>query len=172
MKYHNHWSCEEENNLEKFIMQESKTLVDFFYINILLGNTKWRKTSKFFKKMSDIIKRSPAQCKSKFQKSEEYIYINLLGISKLDYFLYSNLRSNLFNKDRDEEQKDDCSKNKTTDENKRIQTRSKIYFKSEKDTKLEMLKRRLIIAQIINTKEFKINLPKPLESKNKYQEIF
>lgn len=157
MKYHNFWSCQEENNMEKFILQNSSTLIDWFYINILLGNTKWRKTSKFFKNMSDLVKRSPSQCKSKFQKTEDYIYINLLGLPKLDYNIYSQLRTNMFQSD-----------NQTKliiQEEKRQSKRQKRNFKNKNEENQELFERRLQIANEIRQKKIEINLPESLESK-------
>ena len=86
------WSPRELDLLESYIKEKTDCLKNNIYQNILIGKLQYRKNPRFFIKMSQTIGRSPEQCKSKFQKYEEKIYLIHLGVPKKHYEVFLHLR--------------------------------------------------------------------------------
>lgn len=87
------WSDDEVSLLKEFIIEQKSDLIKNFYMNILSGDFGYRKMSKFFPEMSKKIGRNPDQCKSKFQKFEEKIYIDYLNINPNHFKVFIYLRT-------------------------------------------------------------------------------
>lgn len=88
------WSKFDVKRLEIFIKSKAKTLIPYFYRNIMEGPTRVRKYSGFYDEMARFLNRTSKQCKSKFQKFEEQIYTKYLGIPRKDFDLFKWVRSN------------------------------------------------------------------------------
>ena len=86
------WTQKNIENLIKFIKLKEAILIRNFYKNITEGSHRTRKPTGFFLEMSKYTKKSPQQCKSKFQKLEKKIYTNYLQIPTMHYYLYTSLR--------------------------------------------------------------------------------
>jgi hypothetical protein len=82
------WNEKELNELRKYILLKGDELKLAFYQNIIEGKIIYKKCSKFFIEMSKKIKRSSNQCKSKFQKMEREIYLEILQVPEEYYLLY------------------------------------------------------------------------------------
>lgn len=86
------WTAGELEKLKKYILSKSSQLRLYFYQNIIEGEIKFKKCSRFFIEMSELMKRTANQCKSKFQKMEKSIYTDLMGVSAEHYRLYQRIR--------------------------------------------------------------------------------
>ena len=87
------WTKKEVGLLENYAISQAEHLVFKFYENIISGSMEYRKNKGFFRELSKIIGKSSAQCKSKFQKIEEQIYLDLLHIPEDHYDLYLYIRN-------------------------------------------------------------------------------
>ena len=82
------WKPQELAEFRKFILGKRDDLKLAFYLNLIEGHITHKKSPKFFIEMSQGIRRSANQCKSKFQKMEKKIYLEILGIPPEHYLLY------------------------------------------------------------------------------------
>jgi hypothetical protein len=89
-----YWSKSEVLKLKEFIKSKAASLIPYFYENIMKGTIKVRKYSGFYEEMAKFLKRTPKQCKSKFQKFEEQIYTKYLSLPQKDYELLKWIRKN------------------------------------------------------------------------------
>ena len=87
------WTDKEIENLKNYSIQKKDELLSNLYRNIIAGIIRFRKTPRFFKEMSLLVGRSSEQCKSKFQKLEEEIYLSALEIPEHHYRVFTWLRS-------------------------------------------------------------------------------
>lgn len=86
------WNFVELELLKKYIQSKSDELKLAFYQNIIEGQILYKKSPRFYIEMSEPIKRSPPQCKSKFQKMEHFVYTDMLSLDKDHYFLYKCIK--------------------------------------------------------------------------------
>lgn len=87
------WTPREKERFRDYLLEHKQELVSILYQNIFSASLNYRKKDFFFKKMSKAVKRISAQCKSKFQKQENMIFIKLLGVPEIHYSYFEYLRS-------------------------------------------------------------------------------
>ena len=109
------WSQREKEIFSEIVLNNKKMLIENFYSIILKGAHTVRKRNGFFKQMKKQLKRDSTLCKSKFQKDEKKIYVNLLKVPENHYELFSFLRrkkkTNKKKKHRDSERMYQLQKN-------------------------------------------------------------
>lgn len=82
------WRTEEVEQIREYAKQNKLELIENLVINIIAGYRKFRKSRNFFNDLSALLERPPSICKSKFQKIEEIVYLEELGISRDVYDTY------------------------------------------------------------------------------------
>lgn len=87
------WTDKENTRLNEFLVDHKEELISTLYKNIYSAVLLHRKRDFFFKEMSKKVKRSPSQCKSKFQKQEEKIYVKDFNVPDKHYDYFSFLRT-------------------------------------------------------------------------------
>lgn len=86
------WTTKDIVILEKYVATNSLQLVSNFYKNILVGYIRFGKPYEFFTKLSQKLGKSKAQCKTKFYKMENELYVEVLTVAPLDFCLFVNIR--------------------------------------------------------------------------------
>lgn len=100
------WTDLEVSRLKRFVKESKIDILNQFYRNLVDGYCSQRRKKGFFENMSQFVKRPSTDCKSKFQKMEEKLYLRTLEIPKNHFLAFKN-------------------KNKT----KQIQKSKNIFFK-------------------------------------------
>lgn len=106
-----YWKSEDVRKIKAFVQSQAKVLVPVFYHNILLGEIKIRKPKGFFKQMGEFLGRSGRQCKSKFQKLEERIYVEFLKVPEEDFSVFCWIRKGQSKAGKDKQSTEDSSEN-------------------------------------------------------------
>jgi hypothetical protein len=86
------WRAWEEDRLRSFLLSRKKNLIVNLYKNILAGELRYRREDRFFIDMSQIVGRTPEQCKSKMQKFEKNAYTEFLKVPESHYDMFQWLR--------------------------------------------------------------------------------
>ena len=86
------WKTWEEDRLKSFLLSRKKNLIINLYKNILAGELRYRREDRFFIDMSEIVGRTPEQCKSKMQKYEKNAYTEFLKVPESHYDMFQWLR--------------------------------------------------------------------------------
>ena len=82
------WKTEESTRLDKFVLANRLEIKANFYKNLFCQNTTLRRRNTFFSDMGKFVGISPDLCKSKFQKLEEFYFLDVLLIPKEHYSIY------------------------------------------------------------------------------------
>jgi len=86
------WRAWEEDRLKSFLLSRKKNLIVNLYKNILAGELRYRREDRFFIDMSEMVGRTPEQCKSKMQKFEKNAYTEFLKVPESHYDMFQWLR--------------------------------------------------------------------------------
>lgn len=87
------WTKAQTQILRQYVTNHKVHLRSKFYQNIAAGRIRYRKAKGFFVNMGVKVGKSFEKCKSKFQKMESEIYLELLDIPKQHLELYNYLRT-------------------------------------------------------------------------------
>ena len=89
------WTPADVDRLRRYSKSRSAHLTTSMYQNILAGDMKYPRQKGFFQDMAKILRRSVPKCKSKFQKLEEQVYLETLGVPATHYdcFVWTRRRT-------------------------------------------------------------------------------
>ena len=87
------WCAAEVALLKEFVLSQRRSLLEYFYKNIFVGELKVRKPRKFFVEMAKTVGRTAEQCKSKFQKFEQRVFEDFLSVPKEHFEVFQWLRN-------------------------------------------------------------------------------
>lgn len=86
------WTPKQIECLKNYAQKNKAHIASKFYQNIIKGRMQFRKAKGFFIRLGQQLGKSPAKCKSKFQKIEREIYLEVLKIPASHYKIYSYIR--------------------------------------------------------------------------------
>lgn len=86
------WTAKQTEILKEYILKHAQHLKFKFYENIIAGSMKFRKFKGFFIDLGRQLGKSSVKCKSKFQKMESTIYLDLLELPESHFELYLYIR--------------------------------------------------------------------------------
>ena len=94
------WTNEEKEMMVNYIKKHKHHLKEVLYVNIIHNQMKYRKRTMFFQEMSKYVKRDAPKCKSKFQKIEQKLYVDVLKIPAHHFKYFVELRKHKMSKGR------------------------------------------------------------------------
>ena len=86
------WNDKDIMSVKNYTLSNREVLLSNMYINIIVGFVKFRKPRTFFKDLGLLLDRPSYLCKSKFQKIERELVVNLLKVPQELYNLYLYIR--------------------------------------------------------------------------------
>ena len=89
------WTTHEIQLVRAYVRDHAVHIISNMYKNIFAGSIKHPKSKGFYKHLSAIVKRSLAKCKSKFQKMERHLYVDVLRVpvDTFELFLWTRFKS-------------------------------------------------------------------------------
>ena len=94
-KKSNRWTTHEINAIKAYALDQALHLTANMYKNIFAGSIRYPKRKGFYKDLSAITRRTHLKCKSKFQKMERHLYVDVLKVdpATFDLFLWTRFKT-------------------------------------------------------------------------------
>ena len=86
------WSESDNKVFIEFMISKKEEMMALFYKNIIYFIHLFRRKNQFFNEMATKTQKTIKQCKSKFQKMEKHIFLEVYKIPKEHFLLYMDLQ--------------------------------------------------------------------------------